>query len=189
MKKSLSIADLMMIGGSAVVFLFSFGPFTSSGPFSANAWSTDFAAFATTVPAILALVMIVWCALEIFGVSLPDQVITFTAPQLKATWAIAAAGILLSWATVDNRAALFWLQLLGGLVMAAGAVAPLLGQLTDPVIKAPTGSSSSTPPAPGQQPPPPSNPQQTPPPPSPPGPGQQPPPPQNPTPPPPQSNG
>lgn len=175
MKKSLSVSDLMMLGGAAVVFLFSFGPFASFGPISANAWDTDAGAFATTVPAILALVMIVWCSLEIFGVSLPDQVLTFTPPQLKATWAIAAAGVLLSWATIDNRAGLFWLQLLGGLVMAAGTIAALLGQLTDPVIKAPAESSSPSQPGPGQAPPP-YNPAP---------PAQQPPPPHNPTPPPP----
>ena len=146
MKRPLSISDLMAIGGAFIVFVFSFIGFTSidfgGRSAKANAWDTDTFAFASTVPAILALVLLVWVGLELFGVKLPERVLTFDSPQLKATWAIAAAGILLSWATVDNRSATFWLQLLAGFVMAAGTILALLGQLTDPVIKISTPGAS-----------------------------------------------
>ena len=102
-------------------------------------WSGDVGAFATTVPALLAVVMLLCrCICEVVGVNLPDQVLTFNSDQLKATWGVAAAGIMLSWLTVDfgfgfDKGIGFWGMLLGTLAMAAGAVMALLGKGTETV--------------------------------------------------------
>jgi hypothetical protein len=100
-------------------------------------------AFASTLPAILGLAMTVWIALEMAGVSLPEEVLTYNRAQLKGTWGIAAGGIMLSWLSTDpDKGAGFWLMLVGSLAMAVGAVMALLGKGTDVVN---IGSSSSAP--------------------------------------------
>jgi hypothetical protein len=131
MQNKISIANIIMLAGAVVTFIFSFLDFFEGF----NAWDNDVLAFATTVPAILALVMAVWIVLELTGVSLPDQLLTFTSLQMKATWGIAAAGIMLSWLTVDagDKGAGFWLMFLGSLAMAVGAVMALLGKGTETV--------------------------------------------------------
>ena len=151
MRKSITISDLLMLGGAATTLVFSFLGFTSY----ANAWSRDGLAFATTVPAILALVMLGWYGCELFGVNLPDDILSFTPAQLKATWGISACGIMLSWASISDlsKDTMFWVQLLGTVAMAGGAVAALLNQLTDVVISASDGDGPPPPPPP---PPPPS---------------------------------
>ena len=131
MQNKISIANVVMLAGAVVTFIFSFLDFFDRG---GNAWDTDFLAFATTVPAILALVMGVWIVLELAGVSLPDDVLTFNAAQLKTTWGIGAAGIMLSWISTDaDKAVGFWLMFLGSLAMAVGAVMALLGKGTETV--------------------------------------------------------
>jgi hypothetical protein len=134
MPKKITVADLVMLAGAVVTVLFSFFDFFDE---VGNAWDTDFLAFASTVPAILALVMGVWIVLELTGTSLPEAVLTFSRAQLKATWAITAAGIMLSWLTVDaggaDKGIGFWLMFLGSIAMAVGAVMALLGKGTDTV--------------------------------------------------------
>jgi len=131
MQNKISIANLVMLAGAVVTLLFSFFDFFDRG---GNAWDTDFLAFATTVPAILALVMGVWVVLELVGVSLPDDVLTFNPAQLKATWGIAAAGIMLSWITTDaDKGIGYWLMFLGSIAMAVGAVMAVLGKGTETV--------------------------------------------------------
>jgi hypothetical protein len=148
MNSKITIADLVMGLGGLVTFAFSFLAFFSEGGFSANAWDGDAGAFATTVPAILGLVMVVWIGLEVAGVSLPDQVLTYNRAQLKGTWGIAAAGIMLSWISADfggaGKGAGFWLMFIGSLAMAVGAVAGLLGLATNS-IGVPGASSADTP--------------------------------------------
>jgi hypothetical protein len=137
MKNKPTVADLIMAGGGLVAFIFSFLAFYKSGSFSVNAWDGDAGAFATTVPAILGLVMVVWIGLELMGVSVPDDVLTFNPAQLKATWGIAAAGIMLSWISADfggaDKGAGFWLMFIGSIAMAVGAVMALLGKGTETV--------------------------------------------------------
>lgn len=137
MKKQPSVADLIMGGGGLVTFIFSFLNFFKSGSFGVNAWDTDAGAFATTAPAILGLAMVVWVVLELMGVSLPDQVMTFTNGQMKATWGISAVGIMLSWISVDlggaDKGAGFWLMFIGSLAMAAGSVMALYGKGSETV--------------------------------------------------------
>ncbi|WP_193788224.1 hypothetical protein [Ilumatobacter nonamiensis] len=182
MNSKISVANLVMLAGAAVTLLFSFFGFYKFGDESFSAWSTDALAFVTTIPAILAIAMIAWVGCELFGVNLPDNVLTFDSNQLKATWGISAAGIMLAFITTDgDKSAFFWLQLLGSFAMAAGSVMALLGMGSE-TVNLPSTSSSSAPQQPGQapppagrQPPPPQGqPQQPPPPPAP---GSNPPPP------------
>ncbi len=127
-----TLAQVLIGGGGAITFLFSFLDFSRG--FGANAWDTDVFAFASTVPAILGLVAAVWIGLEIAEIDLPDDVLTFNAAQLKVTWGISAAGIMLSWyGANEDKAIGFWLMLLGSLAMAVGAVMSLLGVGNDPL--------------------------------------------------------
>ncbi len=159
MPKKVSVADLVMGIGGLVTFLFSFFAFFKSGRFSASAWDGDAGAFATTVPAILALVMVVWIALQLAGVSLPDQVLTYNHAQLKGTWGIAALGIMLSWISADfggaDKGIGFWFMFLGSAAMAVGAVMALLGKGTE-TIDIPVGGGSDDNASPTPPPPPPS---------------------------------
>ncbi len=147
MKRSITIADLIMGVGGLVAFLFSFLAFYKRGSQSVNAWDGDAGAFATTVPAILGLVMVVWIVLELLGISLPERVLTYDRPQLKGTWGIAAFGIMLSWISADfggnDKGAGFWLMLIGSAAMAVGAIMALLGKGTD-TVDLPGGTAGST---------------------------------------------
>lgn len=141
MQNKISIANVVMLAGAVVTVVFSFLDFFEGF----NAWDTNALAFATTVPAILALVMAVWIGLELAGVALPADVLTFNSAQLKATWGVAAAGIMLSWITVDGDKGIgFWLMLLGSIAMAVGAVMALLGKGTDTVDIPGVGTKSNT---------------------------------------------
>lgn len=146
MSNKISVANLVMLAGAVVTFLFSFFDFFE---FGGNAWDTDVLAFATTVPAILALVMGVWIVLELAGVSLPEQLLTFDRAQLKATWGITAAGLMLSWITVDGGDAGkdvgYWLMFIGSIAMAVGSVMALVGKGTETVDIPGVGGSTSKP--------------------------------------------
>ncbi|MDW3214053.1 MAG: hypothetical protein R8G01_08670 [Ilumatobacteraceae bacterium] len=159
MPKKVSVADLVMGIGGLVTVLFSFFAFFKSGSFTVSAWDGDAGAFATTVPAILGLVMVVWIVLQLAGVSLPDQVLTYNHAQLKGTWAIAAAGIMLSWISADfggaDKGVGFWFMFLGSLAMAVGAVMALLGKGSE-TIDIPGGGSDGADAAATPPPPPPS---------------------------------
>ena len=134
MSGKLSMANLIAGAGALVTLLFSFFGFYKFGDDSRSAWSSDGGAFATTVPAILALALLVVIGLELGGVKLPERVITFDWKQIKATWGIAAAGLMLSWIATDlgglDKSAMFWLQVLGSIAMAVGTIMALLGKGT-----------------------------------------------------------
>jgi hypothetical protein len=151
MKKQISVANLVMLAGAVVAFIFSFLAFYKSGDVSRSAWSGDAFAFATTVPAILALALAVVIVLELAGVDLPAEVLTFNWSQIKATWGIAAVGIMLSWLTVDSGGADkgigFWLMFLGSIAMAVGAIMALLGKGTE-IVGGGSSSSAAPPPPP-----------------------------------------
>ncbi|HEX4981415.1 MAG TPA: hypothetical protein VFV63_06945 [Ilumatobacteraceae bacterium] len=152
MKKQLSVANLVMLAGSVVAFIFSFLAFYKFGDEGRSAWSGDAFAFATAVPAILALALAVVIVLELAGVDLPAEVLTFNWSQIKATWGIAAFGIMLSWLTVDSGGADkgigFWLMMLGSIAMAVGAIMALLGKGTETVKLGGASSSDTAPPPP-----------------------------------------
>ena len=153
MQKDVTVADLVMGAGGLVTFLFSFFAFFSESGFTASAWDGDAGAFATTVPALLGLVMVVWIGLELAGVALPEEVLTYDHAQLKGTWGIAAAGIMLSWISADfggaGKGVGFWFMFLGSIAMAVGAVMALLGKGSETIdipgrSRSGTSSTSST---------------------------------------------
>src|SRR6476620_4315103 len=144
MKKPLSLATLIMGVGAIVVVLFSFLDFYTFGNSGFNAWSGDGFFPASIIPVILALATIVLIVLELVGVKLPEKVLTFTWPQIYATWGIGAAGIMLGWLFtgangLDKGAGLI-LMLLGSLAMAAGSIMGLLGVGTN-LLNIPTGGT------------------------------------------------
>lgn len=149
MQSKITVSNLIMGIGGLVTLIFSFLAFIKYGGDGRNAWSSDAFAFASTVPAILALIMVIWIVLELAGVSLPEQVLTFNGDQMKTTWGIGAFGIMLSWISVDfggaDKGAGFWLMFIGSLAMAIGAVMALLGKGTDTVdIPGVAGSASGS---------------------------------------------
>lgn len=135
--QKLTLSNLLVGGGGLVTFIFSFLKFFKQGPFGFNAWDGDGLAFVSTVPAILGLAALVWVALDLFGVKLPNEVLTFNAAQIKATWGISAAGLMIAFLTVDmggiGKGPGFWLMLIGSLAMGVGAVLGLLGIGNDPL--------------------------------------------------------
>lgn len=150
MNGKISVANLVMAVGAVVTFLFSFLGFFKFGNDSISAWNTDAFAFVSTIPAILALAMIVWIALELFGVKVPQDLLTFNPEQVKATWGIAATGIMLAFVTTNpDKSAFFWLQMLGSIAMATGAVMALLGKGNE-TISLPSTTSADTAAQPGQ---------------------------------------
>jgi hypothetical protein len=157
MEKKISVANLIQLIGAAVTFLFSFFAFFKFGNQSLSAWSGDGGAFATTVPAILAAATIVVSILELTGQKLPGQVLTFNWNQIKATWGIGAAGIMISWlltspgAGDSDKGIGFWFMLLGSIAMAVGAIMALLGKGSEIVGGGSARASTTT----GAPPPPP----------------------------------
>ena len=146
MKKPITVATLVMGVGAIVVLIFSFLDFYSFGDEGRNAWSGDLLFPATIIPVILAVATLVFIVLDLVGVRLPDRVLTFTWPQIYATWGIAAAGIMLGWLFTgpegtDKGAGLI-LMLLGSLAMAAGSIMGLLG-VGNNAVNIPTGGSST----------------------------------------------
>jgi hypothetical protein len=137
MKQKITIANLIMLIGALVTFIFSFFAFFNfNGNESASAWDTDSTAFATTVPAVLAIFMIVWIVLEMAGLSLPAKVLTYSPNQLKGTWGYGASGIMLSWISVDfgdGKGVGFTLMFIGSIAMAVGATMALLGKGTETI--------------------------------------------------------
>ena len=151
MKAKISVANLIMLVGGLLTFIFSFLDFYKVGPFGANAWDTDAGAFITTIPAILGIAMVVWCALEATGTKLPAHVLTFNSGQLKASWGISSGGMMLGWVTTGGDwGAGFWLMFVGSLAMAAGSVMGLLN-VGNQTLDLSGGSSSPMPPPPPPQ--------------------------------------
>lgn len=149
MKKQITVATLVMGVGAVVVLIFSFLDFYSApiGDAGESAWSGDLLFPATIIPVILAVATIVFIVLELTGVKLPDKVLTFTWPQIYATWGISAGGIMLGWLFTapgeSDRGAGLILMLIGSLAMAAGSIMGLLGMGTN-MVNIPTGSSTPT---------------------------------------------
>jgi hypothetical protein len=135
-KRQPTVADIVMMAGGVVTFLFSFFSFWDQRGVSENAWGS-FAFPLATIPAILGLAMVVVVALEVFaGVKLPNQVLTFNWKQIYVTWGVVAAVIMLGFLILSDapdKGFGFWLMLLGSLAMAVGAILNLLGLAANPV--------------------------------------------------------
>jgi hypothetical protein len=138
MKRQPTVADIIMLAGGAVTFLFSFLPFVGDGT-DYNAWSSDlFGLFpVTTIIAVLGLAMVVFVLLEwLVGFTIPTF-LTFTYKQMYVTWGVVAAVLMLAYLIMDKHGgsskAGLWLMLLGSLAMAVGAILNVLGVATETV--------------------------------------------------------
>jgi len=174
MKKQISVANLVMLIGGAITFLFSFFDFIGSGDVGTSAWGSGLFPLAT-IPAVLGGAMVVICVLEQVGTKLPDEILTFNWRQILVTWGVTSLAIMVAYLILDKNPLSFKfggiLMLLGSIAMAVGSILAVLGKGTN-MLSLPGGSSgtsgttmSGTTPAPPPPPPPPSS---TPPPPPPP---------------------
>ncbi len=165
MGKKISVANLVATAGGIVCLLFSFFGFFDYD--DTSAWSEGGGAWITTVPAILAIVLVAWSLCELFGVKLPDNVLTFNSNQLKATWGISAAGLMFDYlVSFDaDKGIGFWFMLIGSIAMAVGPIMALLGKGTEMIslgggpkpaaVPPPMYGAAPPPPPPGAVPPPP----------------------------------
>jgi uncharacterized membrane protein AbrB (regulator of aidB expression) len=166
MKKQISVANLVMLVGGAITFLFSFFDFIGSGSVGTSAWGTGLFPVAT-IPAILGAAMVVICVLELVGTKLPEPVLTFNWRQILLTWGIVAFTIMLAFLLLDKTGRSLQvggiLMLLGSVAMLVGSVLSILGMATN-TLSLPGGSSPTSPTSPPPPPPPPTTPPPPPPP-------------------------
>ena len=149
MKRQITVADAIFGGGSLLAFLFSFFDFLGAGKYGSSAWASGVFPLGT-IPAILGLLGVVVVVLDLTGAAkLPDQVLTLNWRQIRLTWGITAAAIMLAWLIVDKSSASLkiggWVMLIGSLLMAAGSVMAILGKGTEVVN---LGNKPATPPPP-----------------------------------------
>lgn len=151
MKKQISVANLVMLVGGVVTFLFSFLKFEGYKSAGDNAWASGFFPLAT-IPAILALALAVVCILELVGTNLPGEVLTFNWKQIKLTWGIVALAIMLAFLIQDKGSYSLKIggifMLLGAIAMAAGSVMEILGKGTEMVNMPEFGGGPAAPPPP-----------------------------------------
>ena len=96
MRKHISVADLVMVIGGAITFVFSFFSFWGVGGFRVSAWGNG------TFPLAIhpghpraAPWLIVGIVPSRPGSKLPEPVLTFNWRQIRFTWGIVAAAIML----------------------------------------------------------------------------------------------
>jgi len=101
-KRQITVADAIFGGGSLLTFLFSFFDFIGSGDFGISAWASGVFPLGT-IPAILGLLGIIVVVLDLTGAAkLPDQVLTLNWRQIRLTWGITSAVIMLAYLIVDK---------------------------------------------------------------------------------------
>lgn len=160
MKRQISIADALFGVGGVLTFLFSFFTFIGYGNYGWSAWGKSNFPIAT-IPAVLALFGVVLVIFDLFGVNvkLPEKVLTLTWPQIRMTWGITSAVLMLGFLILDKGQAHLsfggWVMLIGSLGMAAGSIMKVLGKGTDTLTLPTNPAPSATPPPP---PPPPDSP-------------------------------
>jgi hypothetical protein len=156
MKKHISVADLVMLIGGAVTFVFSFLPFWGQSGFDTSAWGSGLFPLAT-IPAVLGAAMVLVVVLEQVGTKLPEPVLTFSWRQIELTWGIVAATIMVSFLILDKGGVDLKLgailMLIGSLAMAVGAFMAVLGKGTN--LVAIPGMSDANKDGPPSSPPPP----------------------------------
>jgi hypothetical protein len=172
MTKPFSVANVVMIIGGAVTFLFSFLGFLGTDNQSLNAWGRSLFPLAT-IPAILGAAMVVVCVLDQVGTKLPEPVLTFSWRQILFTWGVVAFTIMVAYVVLDTGVLTFKVggvfMILGSAAMAVGSLVSLLGIGTADVTASGGDRLTPPPPSPGTTPPsPPAGPGGPPPPPPPP---------------------
>ncbi len=139
MKRQPTIAEIIMLAGGAITFLFSFFNFIGDGDEGRNAWSSDvFALFPNT--AVIALfglaTVVVILVMWLLNPTLP-KILTFDWKQILFAWGATSALFMLCYLITEKNGANFKIggifMLLGSLAMAVGATLNLLGILTTPV--------------------------------------------------------
>jgi hypothetical protein len=139
MKRQLTVADIVMIVGGAVTFIFSVLDFFEG----TNAWASGLFPV-TTIIAVLGLAMAVFVLLDLLaGFQLPPF-LTFNYKQMYVTWGVTAAVFMLAWLIIDgpDKKAGLYLMLIGSLAMAVGAILNILG-LANQAVNRPTGTSAA----------------------------------------------
>ncbi len=158
MKKQISVANLVMLIGGAITFLFSFFDFIGSGSFGQSAWGSGLFPLAT-IPAILGVAMVVVCVLEQVGTKLPEHVLTFNWKQILFTWGVTAFTIMLAYLILDKSSLSLKfggiVMLLGSIAMVVGATLSLVGKGSNMLAMPGGGSGTPTPPPPPPATPPP----------------------------------
>ena len=161
MKRQISVADLLFGAGGVLAFLFSFFTFfdyPGSG-YDRSAWGSGNFPI-TTIPAVLALFAALLVIFDLFGVNikLPPNILTLTWPQIRLTWGITSAVLMLGFLIEDRGPSISlsfaaWVMLIGSLAMAAGSIMNVLGKGRDMVnLKLPTTPPPSPPSPPGGSP-------------------------------------
>ena len=155
MRKHISVAELVMVIGGAITFIFSFFSFWGVGGFRVSAWGNGTFPLAS-IPAILGGAMLIVGIVEQAGSKLPEPVLSFTWRQIRFTWGIVAAAIMLSYLIMDKGEASLKVggifMLLGALTMGTGSAMALLGrgshQLAVPGADRTTKATAILPPPP-----------------------------------------
>ncbi|MEP6659742.1 MAG: hypothetical protein ABJD24_07490 [Acidimicrobiales bacterium] len=154
MKRQITVADAIFGVGSLLTFLFSFFDFIGAGDFGISAWASGVFPLGT-IPAVLGLLGIIVVVLDLTGAAkLPDQVLTLNWRQIRLTWGLTAAVIMLAYLIVDKGSGVNlkfggWIMLIGSLLMAAGSIMAVLGKGTEMVnLGKPSGPVTPPPPPP-----------------------------------------
>src|SRR5680860_1711449 len=124
-KRNPTPAEIVTMAGGGVALIFSFLPFWSVGSLSRNAWGSGLFPVATFI-ALFALVAGVVAALDVFGVSLPERLLSFTKTQLILVFGCFATLLALAFLIQDRGGASlgfgYYFMLLGSIAVLVGGV-------------------------------------------------------------------
>jgi len=113
-------AELTIMIAGAVMLIGSFFDFAGS----VNAWGTYLFPLATLLPLYGAVMSLQIGLTKFANVSLPQRVVGFTWEQMHLVLGILAGFMAVGWLVTDisSRGFGYWLEVLGGIAIAAGAV-------------------------------------------------------------------
>lgn len=129
-RRSPTPAEIVTMAGGGVAFIFSFLPFYTFsfrgfGSSSTSAWGSGLFPIATFI-ALFALAAGVLAALDVFGVSLPERMLSFTTTQLILVFgffaALLAAGYLIQSRGAASLGFGYYFVLLGAIATLVGGV-------------------------------------------------------------------
>jgi hypothetical protein len=113
-------AELTILIAGAVMLVGSFFDFAGS----TNAWGTYLFPLATLLPLYGTLMALQIGLRKFANVTLPDVVVGFTWEQAQLVFGLLAGFMAIGWLVTDigSKGIGYWLEVLGGLAIAAGAV-------------------------------------------------------------------